>query len=87
MTQWKNFRQSFEILEIEMTTERRAIKRAYAQMVKKYHPEENSEEWRRVHNAYENAMRYAEWNDMTADTNEGGQQCEDLGLGYSWLYL
>ncbi len=51
--------QAFEILEIEITQEQIAIKRAYAQLVKKYHPEEYPDEWKRVHDAYEYAMNYA----------------------------
>jgi len=59
MTQIMNFSQAFEILEIEPTSDKRVIKRAYAQMVKKYHPEEYPQEWQRVHDAYEYAMEYA----------------------------
>lgn len=59
MTQIMNFSQAFEILEIEPTSDRKVIKRAYAQMVKRYHPEEHPQEWQRVHDAYEYAMGYA----------------------------
>lgn len=54
-----NVQAAFEILEIEITQEQRVIKRAYAQLVKRYHPEENPTEWQRVHDAYECAMNYA----------------------------
>ncbi len=49
----------FKVLGIERTTDKRVIKRAYASKVKQYHPEENPEEWKKVHEAYEAAMAYA----------------------------
>ena len=45
------------ILDIEASADRQAIKRAYALKVKQYHPEEYPEEWERIHNAYETAIR------------------------------
>lgn len=46
----------FEVLGIEPTTDQRKIKKAYAQLVKKYHPEEHPQEWKRIHDAYMTAM-------------------------------
>lgn len=45
------------ILDIEASADRKAIKKAYALKVKQYHPEEYPEEWERIHNAYEAAVR------------------------------
>lgn len=46
-------------MEIEPTADKIAIQRAYAQLEKKYHQEEQPEEWQRIHDAYEAAMDYA----------------------------
>ena len=50
----------FRVLEIEPTEDKRSIKRAYAAMAKKFHPEENPQEWQRLHDAYEAALAYAD---------------------------
>lgn len=50
----------FQILEIEPTTDKKEIKRAYARLVKRYHPEEFPEEWEKIHGAYEQALKMAE---------------------------
>lgn len=54
-----NYRQAFDILEIEPTGDRKVIKKAYAQLVKQYHPEEHPEKWQSIHDAYEYAMSRA----------------------------
>lgn len=51
---------AFDTLGIEVTKEKRKIKKAYAERIKQYHPEENKGEWMRIHEAYEAAMKYAE---------------------------
>ena len=50
----------FRILEIEPTNDKKEIKKAYAGLVKRYHPEEFPEEWKKIHDAYELAMKMAE---------------------------
>lgn len=55
----RNGNRIFDILGIEPTSDRRVIKKAYAQKVKECHPEENPEEWKQLHNAYEAALKYA----------------------------
>ena len=50
----------FRILEIEPTDDKKEIKKAYARLVKRYHPEEHPEEWEKIHNAYEQALKMAE---------------------------
>jgi len=50
---------SFTILGIEPTTDKRAIKRAYAKMLAKYHPEEYPEKFNKINQAYQNALLYA----------------------------
>lgn len=50
----------FAILEIEPTNDKKEIKKAYARLVKKYHPEEHPEKWKEIHDAYEIALQLAE---------------------------
>lgn len=48
------------VLGIEKTTDTKVIKRAYAKMLKIYHPEDDSEGFMRIRKAYEAALEYAE---------------------------
>ena len=50
----------FQILEIEPTEDKRSIRKAYARLVKQYHPEEQPEKWKEIHDAYEAALHMAE---------------------------
>ena len=50
----------FEILEIEPTEDKKKIKKAYASLARKYHPEEQPEKWKEIHDAYTMAMRIAD---------------------------
>jgi len=52
---------SWQILGIEPTKEKRKIKRAYAKMLAKYHPEEHPEYFSCIKDAYDFALKYAEW--------------------------
>lgn len=56
----------FQILEIEPTDDVRLIKKAYAGLVKKYHPEEYPEKWQEIHDAYETALKIAEQKGVAA---------------------
>lgn len=49
----------FEILGIEPTNNIRIIKKAYSLLLKRYHPEEYPEEFKKIHQAYEEALLYA----------------------------
>ena len=51
----------WEILHIEPTTDKKAIKKAYAARTKVIHPEEKPEEFRQLHEAYQAALKYAEF--------------------------
>lgn len=68
----------FEILEIEPTEDTKEIKKAYAKLVKKYHPEEYPEKWKEIHDAYEAAIAWAERREpdfpafFVADNSEKG---------------
>lgn len=50
----------WSILQIERTTDKKKIKRAYARLAAQFHPEEQPEEFQRIYAAYEEALRYAE---------------------------
>lgn len=52
----------FTVLGIEPTTEKKTIKRAYAAKSREFHPEEHPEEFQRLHDAYEEALAWAERN-------------------------
>lgn len=53
-------RNVFHILEIEPSEDKKAIKKTYAKLVKRYHPEEYPEKWKEIHDAYEAALKMAE---------------------------
>lgn len=56
----------WELLEIEPTTDKKAIRRAYAARTRVIHPEEKPEEFKLLRMAYEVALQFAEF------TAEGG---------------
>lgn len=49
----------WEVLGIEPTAEKRAIRSAYSERAKQCHPEENPQEFKRLHEAYQAALAYA----------------------------
>ena len=49
----------WEILEIDETTDTRAIKKAYAKMLTKHHPEDEPEKFQEIKQAYDLALQYA----------------------------
>lgn len=51
----------WKILGIEPTTEKKKIKKAYAEMVKIYHPEEHPKEYKELRDAYQLAINYASY--------------------------
>ncbi len=55
-----NFKEAFEILEIEPTKDKREIKIAYSKMLKKYHPEEFPDVFIQINEAYGVALEYLE---------------------------
>lgn len=50
--------EAFRILGLSGNADKQAIKRAYASLVKQYHPEEFPNEWNQIHDAYETALKY-----------------------------
>ncbi len=60
----------WELLETEPTSDKRVIKHAYAKAVKKYHPEENPEEFQKVYTAYQQALAYAKHAGMRQESQD-----------------
>ncbi len=57
----------WKILGIDPTQDLKAIKKAYARLSVKYHPEEHPEEFRQLNDAYKAAVKYAKGS-LTAQT-------------------
>jgi len=51
----------WDILGIAPTTDKRTIRKAYAKLLKEYHPEERPEKFEEINNAYQAAMSYADY--------------------------
>lgn len=47
---------AWEILGIDPTSDKKTIKRAYAKLLKQYHPEENPEEFKQIQAAYQHCL-------------------------------
>ena len=56
----------YEILGIDRDADTKTIKKAYAKLIKQYHPEENPKEWQRIHDAYELAIKIASAGEQTS---------------------
>lgn len=68
----------WNVLGIEPTGDKRAIKRAYAKMGQVFHPEEHPEEFQLLRRAYESALEYASGEPHEAEIKEkaAGRACE-----------
>lgn len=53
-----NFDEAFKILEIDPTDDKKKIKIAYSEMLKKYHPEEFPEMFMKINEAYRVALEF-----------------------------
>lgn len=47
---------AWEVFEIEPTSDKKEIKKAYARLLKQYHPEENPEEFKQIQAAYQQCL-------------------------------
>ena len=56
------------ILDLKSTTDISAIKKAYASKLKIFHPEDDPEGFQRLRLAYENALKFAKYNQKAAAT-------------------
>ena len=73
------YEEAFCVLEIAPTTDKKTIKRAYAVLTRKYHPEEHPKKWKEVHEAYKIAINYADNEAEDGKTSIFGEQ--DFGGG------
>lgn len=51
---------AFQVLGIAPTKDKKEIKKTYARLTKKYHPEEEPAKWQEIYNAYSAALKWAE---------------------------
>lgn len=71
-------RRAFDILGIEVTRDVREIKKAYAALVKQYHPEEYPAEWARIHEAYQRAVEYAKAPEAASESALDGRFPDEM---------
>lgn len=69
----------WKILQIEKTADKKKIKRAYAKLVKQYHPEENPEMFQKIRDAYQRAIDYADVVEDIESTDYPIDVDEDFG--------
>lgn len=55
-----DIQEAFQILQLKITTDKKAIRQAYSSLVKQHHPEADPKGWELLRRAYEKALAYAE---------------------------
>ena len=66
-----NFDKAFKILEIDPTDDKKKIKIAYSKMLKKYHPEEFTEMFMKINEAYRVALEFEKFDFNEINFNKG----------------
>ena len=66
-----NFDEAFKILEIEPTNDKKKIKIAYSKILKKYHPEEFTEMFMKINEAYRVALEFEKFDFNEINFNKG----------------
>lgn len=56
----------YQVLGISPTRDKKIIRKAYAGLIRKYHPEEYPEKWKEIHDAYTIAMQRADQEEVPA---------------------
>ena len=56
----------YQVLGISPTKDKKVIRKAYAGLIRKYHPEEHPEKWKEIHDAYTIAMQRADQEEVPA---------------------
>ena len=74
-------RDPFKVLGIEPTSDKKQLKKAYAKLAARYHPEEYPEKWQEIHEAYEAAIQFASAIGEDAWTEEEEQKKSDSFSG------
>lgn len=80
-------RRAFDVLGIEVTKDKKKIKKAYALLAKQYHPEEHPAEWEKIYGAYQTVLEFAQTaeslpkegsaeTDFTEEENEGSTETD-----------
>ena len=73
----------YQVLGISPTRDKKIIRKAYAGLIRKYHPEEHPEKWKEIHDAYTIAMQRADQEEVPAvsiskpKNEEQRPQCEE----------
>ena len=65
----------YQVLGISPTRDKKIIRKAYAGLIRKYHPEEHPEKWKEIHDAYTMAMQRAD-EDQTLHEEQKSEQEE-----------
>ena len=89
----------WEWLEIEPTSDIKAIKAAYAEVSKKYHPAEHPEEFKRLRDSYKEAVSLAKsvdehWEDVISENSffhaknasDAGEASDEGGAGEKYIF-
>lgn len=71
----------WKILGIDPTTDIKVIKTAYAKLAKQYNPEENPEEFQRIHEAYRQASAFAKQGGNPRKNTPSGDGIDFTALG------
>lgn len=69
---------ALEALELESEADERAIKRAYAKLLRDNRPDENPEGFQRLHEAYQTALQWQRYRQETAEEQENNQSSDDM---------
>jgi len=56
----------YQVLGISPTRDKKIIRKAYAGLIRKYHPEEHPEKWKEIHDTYTIAMQRADQEEVPA---------------------
>ena len=75
----------WRVLGLQPTRDVAAIRRAYANAARQYHPEEQPEEFKRVRSAYEHAMAYARSTPHQSTISGGGAESPPPSKKYNAL--
>ena len=67
----------FDILGISSSSDKKAIKHAYAKLLKKYNPEDDPEGYQKLREAYDNALKYEKSHKAQNDISYDNYQSEE----------